>query len=184
MDLRKFDSAGFDRGAPRWKEALWLVVRSVFFAGWLPLPSVLRVFWLRVFGARVGKGVVIRSRVNITFPWRLTCDDNVWIGEEVVILSLAEVRIGHSVCISQRAFLCTGSHDFSKTSFDLLTQPIEIGAGSWIGACAFVAPGVEMGKGSRCLPGAVVTKSVARGTTVGGIPAQPTKNQNRSDLSP
>jgi putative colanic acid biosynthesis acetyltransferase WcaF len=172
MDLRKFDNAGFDRGAPRWKEALWLIVRSVFFAGWFPLPSAVRVFWLRMFGARIGRGVVIRGRVNITFPWRFECGDHVWIGEEVVILSLANVRIEGSVCISQQAFLCTGSHDFSKEAFDLVSRPIDISDGAWLGARTFIGPGVRLGKNCRCLAGAVVVKSVAAKTTVGGVPAR------------
>lgn len=173
MDLSRFDNAGFDRGAPRWKEALWWVVRSLFFAGWFPIPSGVRVFWLRVFGARIGSGVVVRARVNITFPWRFECADHVWIGEEVTVLSLAQVRIGDNVCVSQQVFLCTGSHEFSRESFDLITRPIEIGSGSWLGARTFVGPGVTIGEGGRSLAGAVVVKPVAAGTTVGGVPAAP-----------
>lgn len=127
---------------------------------------------MRLFGAKVGTGVVIRSRVNITFPWKLEIGDQVWIGDEVTILSLERVRIGSNVCLSQRAFLCTGSHDFGKETFDLITKPIEIGDGCWIGAQAFVGPGVTFGASSRCLAGAVVVKDVATGTTVGGVPAK------------
>ncbi|KEO54708.1 WcaF family extracellular polysaccharide biosynthesis acetyltransferase [Thioclava pacifica] len=173
MDLSRFDNSRFDRGAPRSKEALWWVVRSVFFAGWLPLPSRLRVFWLGLFGAKVGVGVVIRSQVNITFPWRFECGNHVWIGEGVTILSLARVRLGDNVCVSQQAFLCTGSHDFERETFDLIARPITIASGSWVGARAFVGPGVELGAGSRCLAGATVVKPVAAGVTVGGVPARP-----------
>ena len=114
---------------------------------------------------------MIRSRVNITFPWRLEIGDNVWMGDEVFILSLAPVKIGSNVCLSQRAFLCTGSHDFRKESFDLITKAITVEDGCWIGAQAFVGPGVTMGQGSRCLAGAVVVNDVEAGTTVGGVPA-------------
>jgi putative colanic acid biosynthesis acetyltransferase WcaF len=131
------------------------VVRSLFFAPWLPVPSRLKVALLRWFGARIGQGVVIRSRVNITFPWRFECGDHVWIGDEVLILSLERVRIGSHVCLSQRAFLCTGSHDFKKESFDLITRPIEIGDGCWIAAQALVPPGAVLPAGTMVRAGEV-----------------------------
>ena len=155
LDLAKFDNSAFDRGAPRWKEALWWIVRSWIFASWLPLPSALKVAVLRAFGAKVGQCVVIRSRVNITFPWNLTLGDHVWLGDEVLILSLAHITIGSNVCVSQRAFLCAGSHDFSKTSFDLITRPIEIGDGCWIAAQAFVGPGAVVPPGTMVKAGEV-----------------------------
>jgi putative colanic acid biosynthesis acetyltransferase WcaF len=172
IDLSKFNNVCFFRGAPAWKEGAWWVVRSLLFAPWFPVPSPFKVAALRFFGAKIGTGVVIRSRVNITFPWKLEIGDHVWIGDEVLILSLERVVIGSNVCISQRAFLCTGSHDFVKETFDLITRPITIGDGCWIGAQAFVGPGVTMGPGSRCLAGAVVVKDVPAGTTVGGVPAR------------
>lgn len=177
MDLSKFNNSTFCRGAPRWKETLWWIVRSLFFASWFPLPSGLKVFWLRIFGAQVGANVVIRSRVNVTFPWKLEIGDYVWIGDEVTILSLDRVSIGNHVCISQQAYLCTGSHDFSIDTFDLETRPIQIGSQSWVGARAFVGLGVTMGEGSRCLAGAVVVKPIEPGVTVGGVPALPTQKR-------
>ena len=171
IQLSQFNNVGFSRGAPAWKEALWWVFRSLFFAPWFPIPSSIKVAVLRAFGARIGTGVVIRSRVNITFPWKLEIGDHVWIGDEVLILSLERVNIGSNVCVSQRAFLCTGSHDFGKESFDLITRPIVIGNGCWIGAQAFVGPGVTFGENSRCLAGAMVVKDVSEGSTVGGVPA-------------
>lgn len=173
IDLSKFNNSDFTRGASALKEVCWWVVRSLIFASWFPLPSGLRTFALRCFGAKIGKGTVIRSRVNITFPWRFECGERVWIGDEVLILSLAKVSIGSNVCISQRAFLCTGSHDFSKDTFDLQTRPITIAEGCWVGANAFVGPGVTFGRGSRCLAGAVVVSDVPEGASVGGVPARP-----------
>lgn len=172
IDLSTFDKSRFDRGASRWKEVLWWGVRSLLFAPWFPVPSALKVAALRAFGAKVGRGVVIRSRVNVTFPWRLELGDQVWIGDEVLILGLDRVSIGSNTCVSQRAFLCTGSHDFGTESFDLVTSAIEIGEGCWIGAAAFVGPGVTMGKRSRCLAGAVVVREVDPDSTVGGVPAK------------
>ena len=158
MRLDKFNNSEFDRGASKIKEALWLFMRSLIFAPWFPIPSGIKVAALRLFGARVGTGVVIRSRVNITFPWKLTIGDHVWIGDEVLILSLAPVTIASHVCISQRAFLCTGSHRFRSENFDLVTMPIRIGEGSWVAANVFVGPGVSLAPGTMCKAGEVVTK--------------------------
>jgi putative colanic acid biosynthesis acetyltransferase WcaF len=171
MELKGYTTGGFDRGASKAKDALWFLVRFVFFANALPWPSPLRVGLLRLFGAKIGQRVVVRSNVNITFPWRLTVGDDVWIGDEVFILSLAPVAIESSVCISQRAFLCAGSHRFHSPGFDLVTKPITIYRGSWIAAQAFIAPGVEIGPDSMVGAGAVVLNSVPPGTTVLGNPA-------------
>ncbi len=158
MDLSKFNNATFHRGAPAWKEALWWCCRSLCFAPWFPIPSPVKVAVLRLFGAKIGVSVVIRSRVNITFPWKLELGDHVWIGDEVLILSLDRVTIGSHVCISQRAFLCTGSHDFRKESFDLITRPIVIGDGCWVAACAFIGPGAEIPSGTMVKAGEVWKK--------------------------
>ena len=148
INLSKFNNSSFTRGASAWKEVLWWACRSLLFALWFPVPSSLKVAALRVFGAKVGKRVVIRSRVNITFPWKLELGDHVWLGDEVMILSLAQVKIGSNVCISQRAFLCTGSHDFRSEKFDLMTKPIEIGDSCWIAACAFIGPNAVISPGT------------------------------------
>jgi putative colanic acid biosynthesis acetyltransferase WcaF len=173
MDLSRFQNPEFSRGASAFKEVLWWVVRSMLFAPWCPLPSALKCIALRSFGAKVGRGVVIRSRVNITFPWRVEIGDHVWIGDEVSILSLAPVRIGRSVCLSQRAFLCTGSHDFRSRAFDLVVKPIEIGEGSWIAAGVFIGPGVRIGNNTLCAAGSVVVRDAGPDSIVAGNPALP-----------
>ena len=175
-DLASYTAAGFDRGASRLKEVFWVLVKLIFFQGGFPWPSALRVFWLRMFGAAVGTGVVIRSQVNITFPWRVRISDHVWIGEEVFILSLAPVVIEGSVCVSQRAFLCTGSHDHTKPAFDLKTAPITLRHGCWVAAQAFIGPGVEVGEGTTVAAGAVLMKSVGPRVLVGGNPAAVVKS--------
>ena len=149
-----------------------MCVRALFFQNPIPWPSALRAFFLRAFGARLGQGVIIRSNVNISFPWRLRIGDHVWIGEEVGILSLAEVSIGSHVCISQRAYLCTGSHDFRREDFKLKVAPITVHDGSWIAAMAFIGPGVEIGSGSVVSAGSVVSRNVPPGVFARGNPAE------------
>jgi putative colanic acid biosynthesis acetyltransferase WcaF len=181
MNLASFDNSDFDRGAPRWKEALWVAVRCLFFQNPLPWPSGLRVNLLRAFGARIGIGAVIRANVNISHPWRLAMGDHVWIGEDVGILSLAQVSIGSNVCISQRAYLCTGSHDFRREDFKLKVAAITVRDGSWIAAMSFIAPGVEVGAGAVVSAGSVVLKDVPAGAFVRGNPAEEIGSQT-SDL--
>lgn len=148
-------------------------MRWWFFQNAFPWPSSLRVSLLRSFGASIGDGVVIRANVNISFPWRLKIGDHVWIGEDVGILSLAQVTIESNVCISQRAYLCTGSHDYRTEDFKLITRSITIRSGSWIAAGAIVLPGVEIGPDALVSAGSVVQQDVPPNTTVRGNPALP-----------
>lgn len=185
MDLSKFANEDFERGAKRWKEAAWLLTKRIFFQTSVPWPSALRSSLLRWFGAQVGTGVVIRANVNISFPWRLILGDYVWLGEEVMILSLAPVTIGSHVCISQRSFLCTGSHDHRRETFDLIVRGITLGDGSWIAAQSFIGPGVEVGSGSVVSAGSVVMNSVPERTLVRGNPGVVIKTlAMNSDSSP
>jgi putative colanic acid biosynthesis acetyltransferase WcaF len=167
--------SGLDRGAPRWKEAFWLLVKVPFFLFPVPLPSRLRVGILRAFGARLGKGIVIRPGVDISFPWRFTSGDHVWIGERARLLTLAPISLGSHVCISQEAFLCTGSHDYKSPGFDLIVKPITVEEGCWIAARAFVGPGVTVAAGAVVAAGSVVVKDVASNTVVAGNPARQIK---------
>jgi len=172
MDLSRYNNAAFDRGVSVWKEALWRLCQGLFFQPLWHMPSGFRVFVLRLFGAKIGKRVVVRAGVNISFPWRLELGNDVWLGEEVMILSLAPVRIGSNVCISQRAYLCTGSHDHKKESFDLKTAPINVGSGCWIAAMSFVGAGVTLGENARVGAGAVVLKNVPAEAFAVGVPAR------------
>lgn len=141
----------------------------------LPWPSSLKVRLLRAFGAQVGDGVVIKPRVNIHMPWRITIGNHVWLGEEVFILNLAPVQIESHVCISQRAFLCTGNHDYRDPAFRYRNMPITVERGAWVGAQVFVGPGVTVGSECVLSAGAVVTKDTTAGMIYTGNPAQAIK---------
>ena len=151
---------------------LWyLISLALFESGWFPF-SKLKVAILRIFGAKLGQRVVIKPHVRIKFPWRLIAGDDVWIGQEVWIDNLAKVTIGGNSCLSQGVYLCTGSHDHRKSSFDLLTSPIRIDDECWICARAILLPGVTIGIGSLVAAGSVVTGDVSAETIVGGNPAK------------
>lgn len=170
VDLSKFNNAAFDRGAPAWKEWLWrMLQQGLFDLEWLKGYDLKRKLLGRL-GAHVAAGVVIKPRARITFPWKLSVGENSWIGEEAWLLNLDRIEIGANVCISQRAFLCTGNHDWSKESFDLVTQPIVIGDGVWICANVFVGPGVTIGENTVVAAGSVVTKDLPPNKICAGNP--------------
>jgi len=130
VDLSNYAARGFDRGAGKLKETSWLLVNWLLFR-WCPFSlSALKRKVLRAFGAKIGRGVVIKPQVKITFPWKLEIGDYVWLGEECWLLNLAPITIASHVCISQRAFLCTGNHDYKSPAFDLITRAISVEQGA------------------------------------------------------
>jgi putative colanic acid biosynthesis acetyltransferase WcaF len=160
VDLSKFSTGDFDRGASSMKELVWAVVSLILFH-LCPLKlSGLKCSVLRTFGAMVGRNVVIKPQVKITFPWKLTLGDHVWLGEECWLLNLAPIAIADNACISQRAFLCTGNHSYTSPAFNLITMPIQVAPGAWIGANAFVGPGVAVGTHAVLTAGSVATKDL------------------------
>lgn len=171
VKLGDFKSAGFDRGAGTLKEALWYITKVVFFLSALPYPNFLKIKLLKLFGARVGDGVIIKPRVNIHFPWRLLIGNNVWIGEEAYILNFEKVSIGNNVCISQRAFLCGGNHDYKDPEMSYRNGTITVQDGAWIGACCFIGPGITIGYDTVVSAASVVTSSLDSNYIVKGNPA-------------
>ena len=169
--LDQFQNDQFDRGAPRSLEVLWLICQSLFFGPLVPWPSALRAALLRAFGAKIGEGLVIRSGVQMKFPWRFRCGDHVWIGESVRLLNLEVIELGDHVCLSQESFFCTGSHRFGTPGFDLITRPIVVGNHSWVGARAFVGPGVEIGRDCFVTAGSVLSSDLPDSHRARGNPA-------------
>lgn len=151
---------GLDRGAGKLKEISWYFIKMIFFLSAMPYPNALKKMLLRAFGAKVGKGVVIKPRVNIHFPWKLVIGNDVWIGEEVFLLNFELLTIGNDVCVSQRAFLCGGNHDYRISEMPYRNGPITLMDGCWIGAGVFVAPDVTVGVDTIITAGSVVTGSV------------------------
>jgi putative colanic acid biosynthesis acetyltransferase WcaF len=160
------------------KRALWYWFNAVFFKkSWNPGSSHKR-FLLRLFGASVGKGVVIKPCVNIKYPWLLTIGNYTWIGENVWIDNLGKVTIGNNCCLSQGAFLLCGNHDYTKPAFDLIVKEIIIEDGVWIGARAIVCPGVVARTHAVLSVGSVATHELEAYQVYSGNPAQKTKERN------
>ena len=170
--LNSFDSSTFDKGAGKIKQFFWMLTNALFLrSSWLPFMGV-KIILLKLFGAKIGKGLVIKPAVNIKFPWKLTIGDYVWLGENVWIDNLDYVKIGANVCISQGAILLTGNHDYTISSFDYRNSPICIEDGVWIGAKTVVCPGVVCKSHAILTVGSIATKNLESFTIYQGNPAK------------
>lgn len=167
-----FNNDWYQVGASKPKVLLWYLVNALCFINPLNPSSGLKVRLLRLFGAEVGHGVVIKPGVNIKYPWKLHIGDHAWIGERVWIDNLGTVRVGNHVCLSQGAMLLCGNHDYKKTTFDLLVGDITLEAGSWVGAQAIVCPGVTVGSHAILAVKSVATRDLNPYTIYQGNPAQ------------
>jgi putative colanic acid biosynthesis acetyltransferase WcaF len=179
MQLDSYDKQSFVRGRSKWVEAAWLLVQWCLVSSSLPGAAHRRAI-LRLFGAQIGTGVEIKSRVRIKFPWRLKIGAHSWIGEDVWIDNLADVHIGSNCCVSQGVYLCTGSHDWTKPTFDLIVRPIRVGDHSWIAARSTVGPGVTTGEGSVLALGSVATSDLAPWSIYSGSPAMFLRSRRRN----
>jgi putative colanic acid biosynthesis acetyltransferase WcaF len=179
VTLNKFDGKlNLHRGAGKLKESAWYAVKMLFFLTAFPYPSALKARLLRLFGAKVGRGLCIKPRVNIHFPWKLEIGDHVWIGEEVFLLNFEKLTIGNNVCISQRAFLCGGNHDYKSPAMPYRNGEITLQDGSWIGAGVFVAPQVTVGTDTVVTACSVALKSLPENAVCAGNPAKFIKERN------
>lgn len=172
VDLSSFSTGNFGKGAGFVKQTLWYFTNALFVrASWNPFMGI-KVFLLKLFGAKIGKGLVIKNNVNIKFPWKLTLGENVWLGEYAWIDNLDEVKIGSNVCISQGVLLLTGNHDYTLPTFDYRNAPITVEDGAWIGAKAVVCPGVKVESHAILTVGSIATKDMEAYGIYQGNPAQ------------
>jgi putative colanic acid biosynthesis acetyltransferase WcaF len=151
---------------------LWWIVQSTLFGmspqalfGW-------RRWLLQLFGARIGKGVFIRPSVRVTYPWKLKVGDYCHIGDEVVLYTLGEIEIGDCVVVSQRSYICTGSHDYTSPTFDIYAKKIVIESEAWVATDVFVAPGIRIGSGAVVGARSSVFSDVPPGVIAVGSPAR------------
>jgi putative colanic acid biosynthesis acetyltransferase WcaF len=159
-DLSKFNNDWYNPGASVFKIVLWQFFSACFFLNHLSLFNSLKVGILRLFGARIGKGVVIKQNVRIKYPWLLEVGNYVWIGECCWIENHALVKIKSNACISQGAMLLCGNHNYKSPYFDLITKEITLDEGAWIGARSVVCPGVTCGSHSVLTVGSVASSDL------------------------
>ncbi len=180
IDLSRFDNSDWSRGRHRIVELIWIICSALFVESSFP-GSFHRKALLKAFGAVVDAGVVIKPRVRVNFPWRLSIGENAWIGEGAWIDNLAMVDIGSNACISQDAYLCTGSHDWNSPTFDLIVKPIVIGNSAWVAARSTVGPGVTVGEGAVLGLGGTASRDLQPWVVYSGTPAVPLKLRNVRD---
>ncbi|MEM8603962.1 MAG: hormogonium polysaccharide biosynthesis acetyltransferase HpsU [Cyanobacteria bacterium P01_H01_bin.121] len=175
VDLRAYDQSGFNRGRPGWLVLLWWFLQAIIFPISLHSSHGVRVALLRLFGAQIGRDVVIRPTARFTYPWKVTIGDASWIGDDVVFYSLDSITVGEHCVVSQETYLCTGSHDVQDPRFGLITAPIEIQSGAWVATDCFVGPGVTIGANTVVGTRSTVTKSLPAGQICYGTPCRPVK---------
>ena len=157
--LSGFTGVNYDRGRSTVWQVAWLIASSLVVMHWW-CPRSVRIAILRRFGAEIGEGVIVRHRVRIHWPWKLSVGDNSWVGEGVWILNLEPVRIGSNVCVSQDVLLCTGSHDRHSPTFEFDNAPITVEDDAWVAARATVLRGCTIGRGAVIGATALVTADV------------------------
>ena len=176
VDLEQYKKDPKIRGRSILVDVLWNVVQFLFVSSFQPSSS-LRIFLLRMFGAKIGKGVVIKPYTRIKFPWKLQVGDHSWIGESVWIDNLDTVTIGNHCCLSQLVYVCTGDHDWKSPSFALRHEPVNIEDEVWLCARSTVAPGITIGEGAVMAIGSVATHDLDAWMIHTGNPAHPIRRR-------
>ena len=159
IKLELYDNSWYHPGRPKIVQTAWYLLGLPVVRSSLPFSGI-KCLALRMFGAKVGRGVVIKPGVQVKYPWRISIGDHVWIGEGSWIDNLADIEIEDNVCLSQGVYLCTGNHDWSDQAFSLRIAPIHLSHGCWVGAKSLILPGVSIGVGGVVAAGSVVLKNV------------------------
>ena len=175
-DLSTYDNSWYHPGK-KVVCVLWYFVNIIFFKSYLNPSSGLKKLLLQLFGAKVGRGVVIKHGVNIKYPWKLEIGDHCWLGEQVWIDNLAKVTIENHVCISQGAMLLCGNHNYKKTTFDLMLNEIILEKGVWIGAKSVVCSGVRCKTHAILSVGSIANIDLEPYTIYKGNPAKKIRNR-------
>lgn len=175
QDLGLFSVPRGFRGRSAVTVQLWWIVQATLFA-WSPqFLYGWRAFLLRIFGAKIGKNVLVRPTAKITYPWKLSVGDYSWIGDETVIYNLADITIGAHVALAHRVYLCTGMHDISSPAFDIYALPVVLENEVWLPNDVFVAPGVTIGRGTVIGARSSVFSDMPPGMICRGNPCVPVK---------
>ncbi len=159
------------------KRMLWHACNALFLQSPFITSYKFKAWLLRAFGAKIGKRFQCKPPVNIKSPWFLDLGDDVWFGERCWIDSLAMVKMGNNVCLSQGVYLCCGNHDWTSPTFMMYVREITIEDGVWIGTHAIVMGGVTLASHSVIGAASLVSKSTEPYGVYSGNPAQRVKTR-------
>jgi len=173
QDLSRFRMPPGFRGRSGWQVQLWWMVQATLFRGSPQFLYGWRRWLLRRFGAKVGQGVIIRPTATFTYPWKISIGDWSWIGDHAVLYSLGEIRIGNHSVVSQRCYLCAGTHDSGDVSFPISGPAIRVGDQCWLACDVFVGPGRSIGDGTVVGARSSVFRDLPAGVVAMGNPAKP-----------
>ncbi len=180
MEFQRLDlfelPKGF-RGRSGWYVQMWWLVEALLFHTSPQFMYGWRRFLMRSFGAKIGKKVIIRSSVQTQFPWKVSIGDYSWIGDDVVLYSLGQIEIGRNVVVSQKSYICAGTHDYRQTNFPILNPSVIIEDECWLATDVYVAPGIVIGKGTVVGARSSVFKSLPPGKVCIGTPAVSVKER-------
>lgn len=160
---------------------IWWLAQATLFRCSPQIAYGFRRWLLRLFGAKVGKKVLIRPSATITYPWKVSIGDYSWIGDDVVLYSLAPIHIGDHVVVSQRSYVCAADHNPSLRAFPIRERPVRIEHGAWIAADVFIGPGVTVGAGAVVGARSSVFKPVPAAMICHGNPCRPVRRRTMVD---
>jgi putative colanic acid biosynthesis acetyltransferase WcaF len=177
QDLERFRVPPRFRGRSGFIVLLWQILQQTLF-GLSPQPLYAwRRALLRLFGAKIGRNVLIRQTARITYPWKLEIGDCSWVGDYVELYNLDTIKIGQHSVVSQRSYLCTGSHDYQNVAFPYKTAPIVIGDQVWVATDVFIAPGVTIERGAVIGARSTVMDDIPPAVVALGAPAVPQRTR-------
>jgi len=177
QELNQYQTPKDFRGRSKITVQLWWIVQLLLFTNSPQIFYGWRRFLLRLFGAKIGKKVVLRPSVKITYPWKVKIGDYSWIGDDVVLYSLGEIEIGDNTVISQRSYLCTGTHDYKQVNFPIYAKKIVVKNKCWLATDVFVAPGITIEEGTIVGARSSVFRNLPKMKICIGNPAQPIKDR-------
>jgi putative colanic acid biosynthesis acetyltransferase WcaF len=156
----------------RFLRVLWEFCWALFCV-WTPKPlNPWRLFWLRVFDAKIDGTPFVHQRARIAIPWNVILHDRACIGDRANVYSLGVIEIGARATVAQEAYLCAGTHDFAQPAMPLVTARIAVGEEAFVGARAFVMPGVTLGARSVVGACSVVTHDIPENVIAAGNPCR------------